>query len=84
MNLYEKISKINSKETFLAFISELKLDFINNSQSWENKNVSDYLASIQSWIEDMGGYYDNIGKEEPQSINWNFIATLFYIGKIYE
>jgi len=30
----------------------------------------------------MEGYYENTGKNIPAIINWNFIATLFYAGKI--
>lgn len=43
-----------------------------------------YLESVASWTEDMEGYYSNTGKEIPENINWDFIATLFYVGSIYE
>ena len=39
---------------------------------------------ISSWVEDMEGYYVNMGLEMPSDINWQFIANLFYVGKIYE
>ena len=32
----------------------------------------------------MDGYYKNMSKEEPQNIDWNFIAILIYVGGIYE
>ena len=33
---------------------------------------------------DMDGYYKNLGKQMPEDINWDFIATLLYAGSVYE
>ncbi|WP_425355475.1 hypothetical protein [Saccharibacillus sacchari] len=32
----------------------------------------------------MYGYYENTDTPSPESIGWEFIATLFNVGKIYE
>ena len=71
------LGRINSKEDFIKFM-EIYVSTINDS------SVKEYLESVLSWTEDMEGYYHNTKKEIPQNINWDIIATLFYVGRIYE
>lgn len=80
----EILKNTKSKEEFIEFVNVLLKDIKENRQDWEEKQVFSYLESIQSWVEDMEGYYTNTKQEIPQNINWNFIATLLYVGKIYE
>lgn len=84
MDLHEKIKHINTKEAFIDFLKYLSVDKQNNSEQWENKKIDEYLSAIAAWTEDMEGYYYNMESEKPQNIDWKFIATLFYVGKIYE
>lgn len=82
-----KINEIESKEDFLHFLSCLindKNHKKDNDTEWENKTLTEYLDAIHSWIEDMDGYYQNMKISPPDNIDWSFIATLFYVGKIYE
>ena len=76
--------KISNKEDFLIFIKKLAVDKKDGNIEWENKDIFSYLMGVSSWVEDMEGYYVNMGLEMPSDINWQFIATLFYVGKIYE
>ncbi|MHC1723776.1 MAG: hypothetical protein AB9836_11315 [Aminipila sp.] len=80
----ELLRNIKNKEDLIEFINILLSDINENPQEWEDKPVTSYLESMQSWVEDMEGYYNNTKQEVPQDINWNFIATLLYVGKIYE
>ena len=73
----EMLGKIKSKEDFIEFM-RLYIPTINYS------SVRDYLDSLVAWVEDMDGYYNNIGKEMPMNINWDFVARLLYVGSIYE
>lgn len=84
MNIYTEIKNVKTKEDFLRFLKMLANDTKSNTEEWANKSVEDYLLSIQSWTEDMEGYYKNNNLEVPQNVDWNFIATIFYVGKIYE
>jgi len=75
---FETIDKIKNKNDFLAFIKEFVISDDNQAR------LNEYLESMMSWVEDMEGFYQNTGKKIPDSIDWSFIATLFYVGKIYE
>ncbi len=69
---------VKSKEDFIIFIKNNIISEKNNDE------LNDYFESVVSWVEDMDGYYKNMGLSQPEVLNWNFIATLFYVGTIYE
>lgn len=72
------IDEIKNKEDFLFFLRKYVISDDNQVQ------LNEYLESVMSWVEDMDGFYSNTGIKKPVSIDWSFIATLFYVGKIYE
>ena len=74
MDFNSIINDVNSKEDFMNFLTQLRLDKQQKSEEWEN----------DEWVDDMEGYFDNMHIEMPTDIDWRFIATLFYAGKIYE
>lgn len=78
------MNKINSREDFLVFMRLLKKDFKNNPSEWENNTLELYLEGIESWIEDMDGYYINANLLKPENIDWQFLANVFMSAKIYE
>lgn len=73
-----EIDEIKNREDFIRFVKRNVIDKSNSI------SVNDYLESILSWVMDMDGYYINSGTEIPENIDWSFIATLLYIGRIYE
>lgn len=80
----EILSNVKSKEDLIEFINVLIKDIYDKPVDSEVNSLILYLESIQSWIEDMDGYYINTKQDIPRDIDWNFIATLLYAGKIYE
>lgn len=84
MKINEMIENVKSKEDFISFINRLSKDNQINNDEWVNKDILSYLEGVSSWVEDMDGYYKNMKLDVPINIDWRFIATLFYVGKIYE
>ncbi len=73
-----------SRDDFIAILNNLSRDNRCCNNEWENKDISSYLEAIASWVEDMDGYFENMNLDMPENIDWQFIATLFQVGKIYE
>lgn len=48
-----------TKKEFTQFIDNLKTDFIENKEKWENKTIEDYLEAVSRYTEDIDGYYKN-------------------------
>ncbi len=84
MKINEMIENVKSKQDFISFINRLCNDNQINNDEWENKDILSYLEGVSSWVEDMDGYYKYMKLDVPTNIDWRFIATLFYVGKIYE
>ncbi|MCZ8957186.1 DUF7660 family protein [Escherichia albertii] len=78
------IRKINTREDFIQFLEFLSSNARNNLDEWENKDLSSYLESMASWIEDMDGYYLNQKLPVPENINWAFIADILMAARVYE
>lgn len=76
--------KIKNKDDFINFVRELSKDFKNNSESWENKSVDEFLESLAAWVEDMDGYYLNKEEAEPSDVDWTVFAVILTGAKIYE
>lgn len=56
MDFNSIINDVNSKEDFMAFLTELCHDRKQRSEEWENVEITSYLEGICSWVEDMEGY----------------------------
>ena len=75
---------VRSKEDFIQFMEEMSRSREKNPQSWANPDLADYLDAVARWTEGMERVYGNTGREMPRDINWQLIATLFWVGRIYE
>ena len=84
MNYTQLIESIESKEDFILFLCSLAKDSQDDLESWSNRDISSYLSGISSWVEDMDGYFRNMKMEMPTAVDWKLIATMLYVGKIYE
>ena len=84
MDWYEEIENVSNKQQFLEFINSLSADYKEHRGEWENKSIDLYLEGIGDWVEVMEYYFKNTGLDTPENINWNLLALMLYIGKIYE
>ncbi len=89
MDLYDLLENVNSKESFFLFLEALMLDKLDEDKKeklnpsnpysdghngWVNNSITDYLESIIAYGDD----------NSDIKLDWNSIALLFYMGKIYE
>jgi len=82
--LENKANKVNSKEDFIEFIGTLIRSLKDNPEEWENKTLQDYLLAMQSWTEDMDGYYINNNLPIPQGVTWKVFADILMAATMYE
>ena len=79
MELHELAQRVDSKETFLEFVSALRADWEARGREpeWENPDLGRFLEAMQAWTEDMG---DRVA---PQP-SWRTFADMLMAAKIYE
>ncbi len=84
MNLNENLTKVNSKDEFIKFVGQLIKDLKNNPETWENPNLDNYLEAMQSWVEDMEGWENNLSIDISTMNVWQLMANILFASKIYE
>lgn len=74
-----------TKQEFIHFIENLKTDFIENKEQWENKTIEDYLEAMSRYVEDIDGYYENTNQDiDLEKIDWKVFADVLKGSSIYE
>lgn len=84
VDLYTIAKNAKSKDDFVTFLNALLQNLNNNPQEWENTNLSNYLEAMQSWTEDMEGYYINQNLPLPENVHWKVFADILMAARIYE
>lgn len=84
MNIEESIKHIKSRQEFVNFVRDLKMNFSSDPESWENATLENFLEGLSAWTEDMDGYYKNNDLPMPTDINWNIFAKILLAAKYYE
>jgi succinate dehydrogenase flavin-adding protein (antitoxin of CptAB toxin-antitoxin module) len=77
--------KVTDRQTFIKFLAVLRNDLLDNPENWENKTLPDFLEALNTYTEDIQGYYDNmklnVNADKP---NWSLFADIFKGARIYE
>jgi len=74
-----------NKSDFIQFIENLKTDFTENKDRWENKTIEDYLEAMSRYVEDIDGYYKNINQDiDLEKIDWKVFSDILIGSSIYE
>ncbi len=82
MSLYEEMQNVRNQKDFILFLNHLSQDAEQHPQEWETLSVPEYLEHVSAWVADYPASPANrIDWNHP---DWNTIALLFYMGKIYE
>ena len=77
--------KVTDRQSFIEFIELLHQDFRKNPESWQNRNLNDFLEAISRYANDIQGYYDNTNKDvNADQPTWQVFADIFKGSKIYE
>ena len=90
------LERVNSEESFLAFIAALAKDrrqavaaerenpnssYGPDAGGWENRTIEDFLEAAAAWAEST-----NFGLTQGLAADnlWKRFAVFLYLGKIYE
>ena len=78
--------KVDSRATFINFLKYFRRDFTENKGNWENNNLTDFLEALESYTEDIDGYYQNLGESEENAdeATWKRFADILKGARVYE
>lgn len=78
MELKEMVDTVGSREEFAKFVAELRQNLIAHPEQWENRRLEDFLYAVESWVEDMDGYYLNHNLPVPVTPTWKTLAEVLF------
>ena len=84
MKLSDQVELIQEREDFVTFVHALLKRLKESSQTWENRDLESYLEAMAAWVEDMDGYFQNIGQAVPKNPSWKLLAQILIAASIYE
>ncbi len=79
--------KITNKEEFLNYLENLLAELKSNGGEWNNRTLESYLSAMIAWVDDMEGYYENMGVAHDvklERVNWRVFADILSAARIYE
>ncbi len=79
-----QVLDVRTKEDFIRFLEEMSQEREQSRKGWANAGLADYLDAVARWTKNMEQAAQNTGMKVPENPDWQFIATLFHIGRIYE
>ena len=80
----ESVEQVESRADFAGFVGSLLADLREKPEEWENNDLASFLGAVKAWIEDMDGYYKNIGERTPEHPSWRTLAQILLAAKSYE
>lgn len=70
---------------FIEFIKEFRKDLKEDKSSWRNVTLEDFLEAIESYTEDVQGYYDNMQMDiDADKPTWENFKTILKGASVYE
>lgn len=77
--------KVNSRADFIELVNLLCLDFKDNPEKWENKDLGSFLEALGAYANDIQGHYNNMGENTDANVpTWQIFAHILLGARIYE
>lgn len=83
--MHEKVDGVVDQASMARFIKGLADDYCEHREDWANDDLESFLRAMSAWVEDMDGYYKNVGQPYTEKdISWKNIADMLIASKVYE
>ncbi|MEV5790251.1 hypothetical protein [Streptomyces sp. NPDC052192] len=76
--------EVTSREELVAFIAQLRDDFVERGEQWENATLDRFLDALTAWIGSSPSWYRNVGQEMPAKGDWTLFARALSAAVVYE
>lgn len=83
MNI-EDTDAIQNHKDLARFVVQLREEFLQDPQSWENRDLDSFLEALAAWMESMENVYRNNNRPFPDPPSWSTFADMLLAARIYE
>jgi hypothetical protein len=78
------VQHIRSRTDLAAFIGALLVDLKDRPNDWDNRDLNHFLEAMSAWVQDMDGYFQNIGETVPDQPDWKTLGQILLAARVYE
>jgi hypothetical protein len=83
--LVESAERILSREEFTAFAKALSDNLSSHPEEWQNATLAEFIRALAGFVEDMDGYYVNVGADVNCNLpSWRIFADVLLAARVYE
>jgi hypothetical protein len=82
--LNELVQQVHSRADFIKFLGALRDHLERKPEEWENRDLASFLNALAAWVEDMDGYYQNLGESVPDQPSWKTMGQILLAARVYE
>jgi hypothetical protein len=82
--LIQVIEQTRSRADFITFLQTLRSNLQQKPEEWENRDLVSFLKAMAAWVEDMDGYYQNLGESIPDQPTWKTMGQILLAARVYE
>ena len=83
-DMFEYAKTIDSRASFVKFVSRLSFEFHHSKDEWENDKLETFLAGLANFTRDIGGFYKNRGEMvDIETISWRMAAQMLLAATVY-
>lgn len=83
-DLCDFAAAVGSRQDFIKFVQYLNADYRERRDEWENTNLEDFLGGLSGFVNDMDGYFKNIGEAvDVETVTWRIAAEMLLAASVY-
>jgi hypothetical protein len=75
-DIYEVAKNVRSRDDFVAFLDDLREDFLFNNDEWESLTIPDFLDAWSASLASVDQIYITSKMEGPPELSWPFLAKM--------
>lgn len=68
----------------VQFILSLRQELLEHPERWENDTLDRFLEAMAAWLNHAPGWFNNQGKTESPSPDWQYVAHMLAAATMYE
>jgi hypothetical protein len=77
--------KITSRQLFVDFLNDLRVDYATNKNNWENVDLESFLEAMSTYAQDIDGFYKNTNQDiNADNPSWKTFADILMGARVYE
>lgn len=75
---------VRTRDDLVALIDHLRADLALKPELWTNPELPEFLEAMGAWVQDMDGFYKNVGEDMTALPPWRIFADILVAAREYE